>query len=696
MSANTTVTANYAVPVTTYTLTVNSTNPASGVAIGASPADNNSTASGNTSFTLNYNSGSAVILTAPATATGGVNTFSSWTGCTSAITVTCNVTLSANATVTANFTIVKTTPTVTLTPASLTIATTQPLTVTVAVSGSNSTPTGSVVLTSGSYTSSTTTLSSGSAQIDIPANSLTAGSDTLKATYTPDATSSSAYNSASGTSSAVTVITSSTVTVSTPSSALAVTDQLLGMNMAYWYDQSNSAILPAFKTAGIKAMRWPGGSGSDDYHWANNTLCEIPTGGTTLTPTALWYTTTQFANVVTELITPGALDVALTANYGTDATCTGPGDPAEAAAWVAEAKTLNANVTHVTVGNEQYGSWEEDLHTVKNDATTYAAATKNGYYPQIKAVDSSVLVGVSVNPGNSPSWDPIVLANAPYDFVEYHYYPQSPGYESDTYLVQKAAQGLTTNINSIKAELTTAGKANTPIYVGEIGSVYTLPGRQSSSITQALYAGQVLGELMNDGVSRATWWIGFGGCDDTTSYQTLSNGTKQYANFDTSGLAYQTDVYGWQDYGGYMVFSDGLPEYGCTTESLAAGTLLPTARAFQLFSKVAVTGESVLTASVAGDTTDVVAYAATHNSGKGTALVLFNRNETASKPVEITLSGQSSATTITVETYDKAIYAQTDAVIPVWADPVITTISAPTLPLTLMLTPWSMNVVIIQ
>ena len=74
-------------------------------------------------------------------------------------------------------------------------------------------------------------------------------------------------------------------------------------------------------------------------------------------------------------------------------------------------------------------------------------------------------------------------------------------------------------------------------------------------------------------------------------------------------------------------------------ETLAAGTLLPTARAYQLFSNVAVKGESVLTATVAGDTTDVRAYAATNNGG--TALVVFNLNETVSEPVVFNLSGET-------------------------------------------------------
>jgi hypothetical protein len=461
----------------------------------------------------------------------------------------------------------------------------------------------------------------------------------------------------------VTVV-GSTVTVNQSSSGPAVTDQILGMNMAAWYDPTTPVIVPAFKTAGIKTTRWPGGSWSDDYHWANNTMCNS-------TPNS----NATFSNFINDLVIPAGLDVALTADYGTDAACTGPGDPTEAAAWAAYALAHGGNVSHITVGNEEYGSWETDLHAKPNDPTTYANATATGYYPDIKAVAPNVLVGVSVNPGNSPAWDPIVLSQAKYDFVEYHFYPEAPFEESDTFLVQQAAQELTAAINTIKSELATAGHANTPIYVGEIGSVYGDPGKQTTSITQALFAGQVLGEMMNAGVSRATWWLGFGGCDDDTSVENFSSA-----------------LYGWQTFGGYMVFSDGLPEYGCENVTVSAGILLPTARAFQLFSSVAVKGESVLTTTVAGDTTNVRAYAATNNGG--TALVLFNLDETASASVAVTLSAQSATSGVTIQTYSKAIYDQSQT--GVWAAPATANLGAQSLPLSLSLNPWSMNVVIIK
>ena len=669
INADTAVTATYA--PTVCTLTVNSTNPASGVAIGATPADNLSATGGTTSFTLSYNAGTTATLTAPSAS--GTVAFRSWSGCTSATAITCTVAIGGNLTVSANYG--KFTPTVTVTPSASSITTLADLTVPVTVTGDSGdpTPTGSVIVTSGSYTSAATTLSNGSVSIDIPAGSLATGSDTLTATYTPDAASSTIYLSATGTSSAVTVVEASSVTVDLSSAGAAVSSHLLGMNMAAWVDPTLSAILPALQTAGITAIRWPGGSWANDYHWATNKLCS---GGTP-------NTNASFENLISGLVTPGNFDVALAVNYSTNATCDGPGEPDEAAAWAAKALDIGAHVSHITVGNENYGNWEPDLHPKQWDAATYAAATATtkGYYQKIKAADPNVQVGVSVNAGDTSGnttagWDSIVLADAEYDFVEYHFYAQAPGQEKDTYLVQQAAQALTAKIETIKTELAAADKPkNTPIFIGEIGSVYDKPGVQSSSITQALYAGQVLGEMMNEGISYATWWLGFGGCTD-----------KNGGNFSSL-------LYGLQDFGGYMVFSDGTPTSGCeNATTVEAGTLLPTARAYQLFSNVAVDGEKVLTAKVAGDTTDVRAYAATHSGG--TALVLFNLNETLSKTAVVTLSGQSTTAGGTITTYSKDIYDQSET--NVWAAPTTTTISSQSLPLMLTLDPWSMNVVLLQ
>ena len=119
------------------------------------------------------------------------------------------------------------TPTVTVTPSASSITTAQALTVTLTVIGTSGepTPTGAVTLSSGSYSSAATTLSSGGATIVVPAGSLAVGTDTLTVTYSGD----SNYTAATGTNSVTVtapVLPTPTVTL-TPSSSSITTAQAL-------------------------------------------------------------------------------------------------------------------------------------------------------------------------------------------------------------------------------------------------------------------------------------------------------------------------------------------------------------------------------------------------------------------------------------------------------------------------------------
>lgn len=94
-----------AVYITPRTLTVNSVNPASGVNITVSPADNGSLGNGTTPFTRTYNTGAVINLTAPATASG--NNFVRWQkdGIDFATTLATSVTMDAAHTMTAVYAI---------------------------------------------------------------------------------------------------------------------------------------------------------------------------------------------------------------------------------------------------------------------------------------------------------------------------------------------------------------------------------------------------------------------------------------------------------------------------------------------------------------------------------------------------------------------------------------------------------------
>ena len=110
-------------------------------------------------------------------------------------------------------------PTITVTPASQTLNSEGAFTVTVSVAGSGATPTGTVTLSSGSYSSGSQTLVNGSYQFTIGAANqqtpLAAGTDTLKATYSGDS------NYSTGSNTAQVTVTESTIklTPGAPSSA---------------------------------------------------------------------------------------------------------------------------------------------------------------------------------------------------------------------------------------------------------------------------------------------------------------------------------------------------------------------------------------------------------------------------------------------------------------------------------------------
>jgi hypothetical protein len=79
---------------------------------------------------------------------------------------------------------------------SITTAQTLPVTVTVSAGSGHATPTGTVTLASGSYSSAETALIEGSAKTTIPAGALVVGSDTLSAAYSGDGNYASAIGSA--------------------------------------------------------------------------------------------------------------------------------------------------------------------------------------------------------------------------------------------------------------------------------------------------------------------------------------------------------------------------------------------------------------------------------------------------------------------------------------------------------------------
>ena len=258
-----------------------------------------------------------------------------------------------------------------------------------------------------------------------------------------------------------------------------------GVNLAIWdgfYDPPNhTTTISLLQEMGCTTVRMPGGSLSDEYHFASNT---------TLSNAWQWQTSfAEFMRVATNV----GVQAFVTVNYGS-------GSPQEAAAWVAYAngnaalygttndltigvdaggfdwrtvgywarlRSLTAaqnpdnqydflamgraaplGIKYWEIGNENYGTWERDTNALPNHAYTYAVRATN-YIARMKTIDPTIKIGVVSAPGESSysngytdhpafnprtgqtryGWTPVLLTTLKNlgvtpDFLVHHVYPQ--------------------------------------------------------------------------------------------------------------------------------------------------------------------------------------------------------------------------------------------------------------------------------
>ncbi|HEX5405756.1 MAG TPA: alpha-L-arabinofuranosidase [Pseudonocardiaceae bacterium] len=311
------------------------------------------------------------------------------------------------------------------------------------------------------------------------------------------------------------VTSTASVTVNANTGDGTVPGMGLGANTAvYDGDLTDPTLPPLLSSAGVDALRYPGGSVSDVYNWQDNSV--VP-------GTSFANPNDNFDNFMKVAHSTGAQPV-ITVNYGS-------GTAAEAAAWVKYANvTNNYGVKFWEVGNEIYGngaygsSWEFDNHTTKN-ATTYATTTGQ-YIDAMKAVDPSIKVGVVlttpgnwpdglVAPGDTADWNNTVLAalGSKIDFVIVHYYPTSSS-ESQM-LGQPEAQiaGITAKLHSLIAQYS----GTRPV---QIMTTETNSGFEDDSAAAALFAADSYPTWLEQGASNVDWWDVHNGAGAATTDQT--------------------------------------------------------------------------------------------------------------------------------------------------------------------------------
>jgi alpha-L-arabinofuranosidase len=445
-----------------------------------------------------------------------------------------------------------------------------------------------------------------------------------------------------------------------------VSTTLLGVNLAWWDDQlTTSTTQQLVSAAGLAGFRFPGGSSSDDFHFNVASNYGDPVA-VTIPQFAQFVQTAGGAGVVTLDYGSGspqeaAAELAYLEGSPTDSTVIGNGlewsDSARAWqtvnwqtvgywAGLRAAKPLSvddglnflrlnqsapfANVIYWEVGNEEYGSWEIDHHGTagpggvstgaQHDPATYAAFARAfaGYAAEI---DPHLLIGIDSGDPNAASYNSwtsnvlkggLALGFVP-GFISDHSYMQAPGSESDTFLLQDTVSNPSSVLDwatryadyqtLLQADLGSQS-GNVRVMATEFNSVYANPGKQSTSLVNALFIADSIGSLLSSGYTGGFVWD-------------LRNGWGTGDNNSPS-------LYGWRQGGDYGLLGD--PNLN-SPPSTGAYIPYPSYFAEQLASKMVLAGGTVVSAGSNFSGLDV--YAVKEANGHLELLVINKDHDAA-------------------------------------------------------------------
>jgi hypothetical protein len=290
------------------------------------------------------------------------------------------------------------------------------------------------------------------------------------------------------------------VTVNTRAGLATMPATGLGLNHAVWDSQLGTPeVADLLGSAGVRLMRYPGGSYGDIYHWETHTA-----------PGGFVAAGTDFDTFMGGVRRAGG-EAMVIANYGT-------GTPEEAAGWVRHANlTRGYGVRYWEIGNELYGNghygsaWEADNHPDKSP-TGYANGVV-AFAQAMKAVDPTIKVGaVLTTPagwpdgvradGDAATWNQTVLsiAGPAVDFVILHWYP---GGATAAEVLSKPDQikDLTYLVRQQIARYAGPGGDRLGIALTEMNSSVGKNTQPGALLAADSYAG-----LLAGGVFTVDWW----------------------------------------------------------------------------------------------------------------------------------------------------------------------------------------------
>ncbi|MFF9090906.1 cellulose binding domain-containing protein [Streptomyces sp. NPDC014991] len=388
-----------------------------------------------------------------------------------------------------------------------------------------------------------------------------------------------------------------------------------GVNAAIWDSHMNDPeVARLMKAADVGAMRYPGGSYADIYHWETHTA-----------PGGYVAPGTGFDSFMGTVRATGAQPI-LIANYGS-------GTPEEAAGWVRYANvTKNYGAKYWEIGNEIYGNghygsgWENDEHDDKSPQE-YARQVR-AYAAAMKAVDPTVKIGaVLTAPGEWPDgvvgegdpgdWNHTVLSRVTdvIDFVSVHWYAGG----SDTTAQDATARlaRLPGELREVRSQIDRYAGADSPrigIALTEVNA--NTGGARLTARPNGLFAADAFMTALENGVFTVDWWNTHNGAGRTTT------------------------VDGETDYGDMGMLSSG----ACTGDVCepAPNTPFHPYYGMKMTSELGTAGDTMVAA--ASSAQDVSAHAVLRRDGR-LSVLLVNKNPDAARTVDLQYAGFTPSAT---------------------------------------------------
>jgi hypothetical protein len=457
-----------------------------------------------------------------------------------------------------------------------------------------------------------------------------------------------------------------------------VDNHLLGVNLAWWDSSLNtSQTQQMVRSAGLTMFRFPGGSSSDDWHF--NAPPTYSGKGTS----------PSMAGFIASVGGTGLV----TLDYGS-------GSPQEAAAFLAY---LNASPTNTTVigngpewndttstwvttnwktagywaglraaapltqddglnflrigraapfgfhyfevGNEVYGSWETDHHTLAHDPATYITFARQ-FAGLAASIDPTISIGVVTGSiGYDNHWTANILQQCATQgfipgFLSDHLYMQAPGSESDANLLLDTVSDpnnqdpnspddwalRAAGYRQLLQQKLGASASKVELRTTEFNSVYSNPGKQTTSLVNGLFTADSLGSLLETEYNGAMIWD-------------LRNG------WDTSNNN-SSSLYGWRQGGDYGLL--GSP--GGSLPSTGPYVPYPTYFAEQLVAQMVHPGDTVV--HVSSNDPNLSVYAV-HEATGHLDLLVINKSPTANLSGQFQVTGFLPGTGASVWQYGK-------------------------------------------